>query len=67
MIAVIILAVYAGGCAAILAGDYAGRRFGRRTRDEPIQDIVASAMLWPVIALFAVAECIVDAASRIRR
>jgi hypothetical protein len=62
MSAAIILAAYAGGCAALLAGDLLRRSDpDGRNVEPPLADLLAEAALWPLVALFAVLDAVARA------
>lgn len=57
-----ILAAYAGGCAALLAGDLLRRSDPDGASDEPpLAESIAGAALWPLLAVFAVLDAVAQA------
>ena len=62
MNAAIILSAYAGGCAALLAGDLLRRSDPDGASDEPpLAESIAGAVLWPLLAVFAVLDAVARA------
>jgi hypothetical protein len=62
MSAAIILAAYAGGCAALLAGDLLRRSDPDGASDDPpLVESIAGAVLWPLLAMLALLEAVAQA------
>lgn len=62
MSAAIILSAYAGGCAALLAGDLLRRSDpDGRNMEPPLVDLLAGAALWPLLAVFMVLDAVARA------
>jgi hypothetical protein len=62
MNAAIILSAYAGGCAALLAGDLLRRSDPDGASDDPpLAESIAGAVLWPLLAMLALLEAVAQA------
>jgi hypothetical protein len=62
MNAAIILAAYAGGCAALLAGDLLRRSDpDGRNVEPPLVDSLVGAAMWPLLAVFTVLDAVARA------